>query len=104
MPSLTLSISNEFNNQLKEFIWVNWSEIAREEIIKKLIFENYIKTGDLSDEEWAFCEKIDWHPVDELPLKEEFKREIEKRFENSKNKIKELEKEKLKEEILIRDF
>ena len=43
-----------------------------EEAIKKLIFENYIKTGNISDNEWVFCEKIDWHPVDELPLKEEF--------------------------------
>lgn len=72
MASLTLSVSEEMRNQLKAFLWVNWSEIAREEAIKKLIFENYIKTGDLSDEEWTFCEKIDWHPVDELPLKEEF--------------------------------
>ena len=81
MASLTLSVSEEMRNQLKAFLWVNWSEIAREEAIKKLIFENYIKTGDLSDEEWAFCEKIDWHPVDELPLKEEFikkMREIKK--------------------------
>ena len=79
MASLTLSVSEEMRNNLKAFLWVNWSEIAREEAIKKLIFENYIKTGDLSDEEWAFCEKIDWHPTDELPLKEEFKKEMEKR-------------------------
>ena len=79
MASLTLSISDEFKSQLKTFMWVNWSEIAREEAMKKLIFENYIKTGNITDEEWEFCEKIDWHPVDELPLKEEFKKEIEKR-------------------------
>ena len=79
MASLTLSVSESFRDQLKHFQWVNWSEIAREEAMKKLIFEDYIKTGSLSDEEWEFCEKKDWHPVDELPLKEEFKREIEKR-------------------------
>ena len=56
---------------------MNWSEIAREETLKKLIFENYIKTGKLSDEEWEFCDKIDWHPVDELPLKEEFIKRLE---------------------------
>lgn len=72
MASLTLSVSEEIKHQLKEFLWVNWSEIAREEALKKLIFENYIRTGILSDEEWEFCEKIDWHPVDELPLKKEF--------------------------------
>ncbi len=83
MASLTLSISEEMRNQLKTFLWVNWSEIAREETIKKLIFESYIKTGDLSDDEWNFCKKIDWHPVDELPLKEEFIK-----------KMKEIKKEK----------
>ncbi|MBI2045550.1 hypothetical protein HYT23_05830 [Candidatus Pacearchaeota archaeon] len=76
MASLTLSLSDEFKNQLKNFRWVNWSEIAKEETMKKLIFENYIKTGSISDGEWEFCEKIDWHPVDELPLKEEFKKKL----------------------------
>lgn len=79
MASLTLSVSEEFKNKLKNFMWVNWSEIAREEAMKKLIFENYMQTGDITDEEWEFCERIDWHPVDELPLKEEFKRELERR-------------------------
>lgn len=88
MPSITLSISDEFKDQLRKFVWVNWSEIAREETMKKLIFENYIKTGNMSDEEWNFCEKIDWHPVDELPLKEEFKKEIEKRKKENSIKLK----------------
>ena len=87
MASLTLSISNEFRNQLKEFLWVNWSEIAREEAMKKLIFENYIKTGSITDEEWEFCEKINWHPVDELPLKEEFKTEMERRKKEKSIKL-----------------
>ena len=46
--------------------------------LKKRIFERYIKTGELSDEDWMFCERIDWHPVDELPLKESFVKELEK--------------------------
>ena len=79
MVSLTLSVSDELKNQLKNFMWINWSEIAREEAMKKLIFENYIKTGRIIDEEWKFCEKIDWHPVDELPLKDEFNKELVKR-------------------------
>ena len=79
MSSITMSVSDELQKQLKSFQWVNWSEIAREETMKKLIFENYLRTGEISDEEWEFCEKIDWHPVDELPLKEEFKKEIERR-------------------------
>jgi hypothetical protein len=88
MASLTLSVSDEFKNKLKSFMWVNWSEIAREEVLKKLIFENYIKTGKISDEEWKFCDKINWHPVDELPEKEEFKKELEKRRKEKSIKLK----------------
>ena len=87
MASLTLSVSDEFKNKLKGFLWVNWSEIAREEALKKLIFENYIKIGSITDEEWEFCEKIDWHPVDELPLKEEFKKELERRKKEKSIKL-----------------
>ncbi|MEK6807815.1 MAG: hypothetical protein AABX75_02180 [Nanoarchaeota archaeon] len=79
MTSVTLSVSEEVKAELKQFQWVNWSEVAREEVTKKLIFENYMKTGTLTDEEWGFCEKTDWHPVDELPMKAEFRKELEKR-------------------------
>lgn len=77
MATVTLSISEEFKAELKSFPWVNWSEFAREEATKKMIFEKYVKTGELSDEDWAFCEKIDWHPVDELPLKKSYIKKIE---------------------------
>lgn len=76
MASITLSVPEEFKKELKKFLWINWSEIAREETMKKLAFENYMKTGTLTDEEWEFCEKIDWHPVDELPLKEEYVKKL----------------------------
>src|SRR3989344_1371293 len=88
MASLTLSVSEEFRDKLKSLSWVNWSEIAREETFKKLIFENYMKTGKLSDKEWKFCEKIDWHAVDELPLKEELRKELEKRKKEKSIKLK----------------
>lgn len=77
MASLTLSVTEDFRNDLKSFSWINWSEIAREEALKKLILENYLQLGTITEEEEEFCEKIDWHPVDELPLKEEFIKKIE---------------------------
>ena len=88
MASLTLSVSEDFKNQLKHYLWVNWSEIAREEATKKLIFENYIKSGSLTGEGWKFCDNIDWHPVDELPLREEFRKELEKRKKEKLLKVK----------------
>ena len=78
MVSVTLSVTDQFKEQLKHFQWVNWSEIAKEETMKKIIFEKYMQTRDISDEDWKFCEKIDWHPVDELPIKPEYVEKIEK--------------------------
>lgn len=78
MVSVTLSIDDSFKEELNQFNWVNWSEVAREETKKKIIFEKYLKTGKVSDKDWKFCEKIDWHPVDELPLKKEFIEKIKR--------------------------
>ena len=47
-------------------------------LMKRDISERYAKTHEVTDEDWEFCEKIDWHPVDELPLKESFVKELEK--------------------------
>lgn len=88
MVSITLSITDYFKEQLKQFLWVNWSEIAREETMKKLIFERYMHTGKVSDKDWEFCERIDWHPVDELPLKEGFRKELDKRRKEPANRYK----------------
>ena len=72
MVNVVLIVSDHVKSEIGLFPWVNWSEVAREKVIRKEIFERYLKTGKLTDEDWEFCEKIDWHPVDELPLKDEF--------------------------------
>lgn len=77
MASMTIAITDVFKSELGEFHWINWSDVAREELIKKRIFQEFIKTGKVSDEDWKFCDKIDWHPVDELPLKKEFVKKIQ---------------------------
>ena len=83
MVSVTLSVSEEFKNQIKEFPWVNWSELSREEFLQKTIFEKYMKKEKISEAEWEFCDKIDWHPVDELPLRPEFVKELNERKKES---------------------
>ena len=45
-------------------------------LLKQDIFERYKQTGEVTDEDWKFCEKIDWHPVDELPPKPEHIEEL----------------------------
>jgi len=46
------------------------------QLMKQSIFNEFIKTKELSDANQEFCEKIDWHPVDELPMKKEFIKEL----------------------------
>jgi len=46
--------------------------------MKHDIFERYKQTGEVTDEDWEFCEQIDWHPVDELPPSKESIKRLEK--------------------------
>ncbi|MFH0875602.1 MAG: hypothetical protein V1859_06705 [archaeon] len=87
MVSITLSVADEYKAELKRFSWVNWSELAREELLKKDIFEQFMKTRKLSEEDTKFCEAIDWHPVDELPLKEEYVKKLKEAESGSHEKI-----------------
>ncbi|HLC56573.1 MAG TPA: hypothetical protein VJJ23_05030 [Candidatus Nanoarchaeia archaeon] len=65
--------------------------ILNKAVHKKAIFKNYIKNGTITDEEWKFCEKIDWHPVDELPLKEKHIKELKKSVKEKSLKLKSIE-------------
>ena len=46
-------------------------------LLKQDISKRYKETHEVTDEDWEFCEAIDWHPVDELPMKESFIKELE---------------------------
>jgi len=76
MACITISIDKTFKERLARFPWVNWSEIGREELLKRYLYEKYIKSGKLTKNEEKFCEEIDWHPVDELPLQQEFAKKL----------------------------
>lgn len=79
MPSIIVPVSEKFREEASRHLaWVNWSELSREESRMKLIFEVFMKTGKISEEDCKFCESIDWHPVDWLPLREEMIRDLEK--------------------------
>ncbi|RJQ17098.1 hypothetical protein C4573_03520 [Candidatus Woesearchaeota archaeon] len=84
MVSITFPLEEAIVQRIEQFPWVNWSAIAREELKKKAIFEKYLKTKKISDADWLFCEQIDWHPVDELPLKKDYLKKLEKRYQNTK--------------------
>jgi hypothetical protein len=45
-------------------------------LMKRDIFDVFIKTGELSAEDQEFCDRIDWYPVDELHLREEYVKKL----------------------------
>lgn len=44
MPSVALNISEEFRASIDKLPWVNWSELAREEALKKLELQEDFET------------------------------------------------------------
>ena len=91
MVSIAVSFDEETVEKIKLFSWVNWSELGREEMLKKEIFDEYVKTGKLSETSQEFCDSNDWHPVDELPLKEEIVEELKKARSKPVGKVMTLE-------------
>ena len=92
MPSIAVSLDEFFKHRMETFPWVNWSEAGREDVLKRDIFERYLKTRKLSKENEEFCKRIDWHPVDELPMKEEYVKQLK---EIEKGPHKEMTREEL---------
>jgi hypothetical protein len=78
MVSIVVPLEEKQKMELGDFPWVNWSEVVREYIMQREIFEEFMRTGEeVSDKDWEFCEKINWHPVDWLPFKEEYLKRLE---------------------------
>jgi len=47
-------------------------------LMKQDISEKFKQTREVTDEDWEFCEQIDWHPVDELTPKKEHIEELKR--------------------------
>jgi len=86
MVSLTVALEESFKAELDSFAWVRWSEVGSEEAFKRDIFERFLKTGTISADDQGFCDEIDWYPVDELPLKEEYVNKLRKRIKEPAGK------------------
>ena len=78
MVSINFSLEDNILVKLTKFPWVNWSEASREELLKKRIFEKFIKNKELSKKEEEFCEKINWDPLDEMEVREKYIEELKK--------------------------
>jgi len=56
MPSLTFAMPDEIKSEMKELAWVNWSELAREELLKKGALLNLLERLESKEEK----ELIKW--------------------------------------------
>jgi len=88
--NMTLSLDKNLSQVVQANKYIKWTEVARDaikqkaiEIKKAEIFNKYVKKQELSEDEYNFLEEIDWHPVDEFPLKDSFVKEL-KRADNEK--------------------
>ncbi len=83
MATLTIPVDDELYQKIQDFSWVRWSRVVQEGVRKRKIFETYIRNNTISESDASFCESIDWHPVDELPVKEEIIDKIKSEDRNS---------------------
>ncbi|WP_440953883.1 hypothetical protein ACSAZK_09250 [Methanosarcina sp. Mfa9] len=90
MATITVPVPDDLYRRMEHFSWVKWSEVARNSLRKREIFEKYIRTGELSAEDAEFCDKMDWHPVDEIPLREDFVRKLEESKKETSLRVKDI--------------
>ena len=90
MATITVPVPDDLYRRMEHFSWVKWSEVARNSLRKREIFEKYIRTGELSAEDAEFCDKMDWHPVDEMPLREDFVRKLEESKKETSLQVKDI--------------
>ena len=50
MASLTFTMPDEIKSEMKELAWVNWSELAREELLKKGALLNLLERLESKEE------------------------------------------------------
>ncbi len=90
MATITVPVPDDLYTRMEYFSWVKWSEVARASLRKREIFEKYLRSGELSDEDAEFCDKMDWHPVDELPLRDDYVQRLEDLKKETPLKVKDV--------------
>lgn len=92
--NLTMSLSGEEEEIVKRNRHIKWTEIARKAIreeavkVRKLeMLSKYLDKKPITGDEWRLMEKIDWHPVDEIELKESFVGQVLKASREKTRKV-----------------
>lgn len=92
--NLTMSISGEAEEIVKRNRQIKWTEIARAAIkeealkLKKLeMLSKYLDKKPINRKDWQSMERLDWHPVDEIELKESFVSQVLKASREKSKRI-----------------
>ena len=80
--NITLSVSGELEKLIRKHSEIKWTEVARQgmlseaEKLQKLeLLRKFVEKEPISDEDFEWMDKHDWHPVDEMGLRPEFVKE-----------------------------
>ncbi len=86
MSNITLYLPEEVKKQIDSYSEIRWSEIVRKAILEKLfelkklqLLKKYVEKEPFTDEDLAWMDQNDWHPVDEQQMKLAFVKNVEKR-------------------------
>ena len=86
MSNVTLYLPDAVKHEMENRSEVKWSEVVRKAILAKLIeikklelLKKYLEKEPFSDEDLAWMDENDWHPVDERQMQLDFVKEVEKR-------------------------
>lgn len=86
MSNITLYLPDTVKKEVDVHSDVRWSEVVRQAIINKLrelkkldLLRKYVEKEPFTQEDLAWMDENDWHPVDERQMKLSFVKEIEKR-------------------------
>jgi hypothetical protein len=86
MSNITLYVPENVKKEMDSHDEVRWSEVARKAIMEKIIqmkkldlLRKYVEKEPFTDEDYAWMDENDWHPVDEKEMKLSFIKKLEKR-------------------------
>lgn len=95
MSNITLYVPEEVKKEMDSHSEVRWSEVARKAIMEKIIrmrklelLRKYVEKEPFTDEDYAWMDEHDWHPVDEKKMKLSFIEDLKKRDKEKSIRIK----------------
>ncbi len=86
MSNITLYVPGKVKERMDAHSDIRWSEVVRQAILRKLeetkkleLLKKYVEREPFNDEDLAWMDEHDWHPVDEGQMNLSFVKDAEKR-------------------------